>query len=254
MDSCAVCEGSGRLLGASCPLCTDDTEQDPPLIASAVELPQSSCTGVGKVCLVLDIDGTMLSESVPEDCTADEMRAYLRPHLDTFLDFAFDVCGAVGIWTAACDEWLQTFLRAVDPHARRSWAMTWTGERVSHRLSSRHISDFYPTRYKVKRLSKVWRNGTLRSLGYDRRSTLIIENTPSVCDVNYGNAIYVETYGNAQMPDAEVHPDNYCDDCLLVLRLYLESLIAKHAQGISLRFVEKRHWYAQTKLSDTSFE
>lgn len=245
MDVCSLCGDTGCLLEDPCPLCTDDDSSKNcskqssllklPPATSIADLPASPAS---KLCLVLDIDGTMLSESISPDCTAGEMRSFLRPHLDEFLDFVFESCGAVGIWTAASDAWLKLFLHAVDPVGKRKWAFKWSGRKTSYRLES--IDCLFPTRYKVKKLAKIWNNNALRSLGYNRRSTLIIDNTPTVCDCNYGNAIYVSTYGEEWMTDST-------DDCLLMLTAYLETLTARFAQGISMRVLEKRGWYNNTK-------
>merc|ERR1719161_393230 len=94
-EECPVCDGTGFLLSNTCPLCEDFGSQ--------------SSESPSPLCLVLDIDGTLLSEGTPEDATGAEMRRFLRPHLHKFLDFAFDQFGAVGIWTAASQSWLQKF-------------------------------------------------------------------------------------------------------------------------------------------------
>merc|ERR1712232_1215150 len=54
-----------------------------------------------QLSLVLDIDGTLLSELVGDYTDPSELRPHLRPHLNEFLNFAFSACRAVGLWTAA---------------------------------------------------------------------------------------------------------------------------------------------------------
>lgn len=247
MEACAVCDGTGQLLGDVCPLCEagdlqqrscDCEDEDASIVkvrscnSSAPILPQSG------LCLVLDIDGTLLSESVPLDCTVAGMREWMRPHLLAFLDFAFESFAAVAIWTAASSQWLNMFLQAVDPRGHRAWAFTWTGSRcnLSRAQEGHGYSDgLYPVYSKVKRLSKVWEHKSLSGLGYSRSSTLIVDNTPDVCRFNYGNAIYIDTF-----------EDDGSDNWLLVLTSYLQTLIAKHHAGISMRCVEKRGWYVAT--------
>lgn len=248
MEFCAACDGSGRLLDDVCPLCeVEDRQQqcsstyedkDASIAEGSSRNPCAPLPPRSGLCLVLDIDGTMLSESVPLDCTVAQMQAHMRPHLFTFLDFVFESFAAVAIWTAASSEWLNMFLEAVDPEGKRSWAFTWTGSRCNlscSRAGLGYSDGLYPTYTRQKRLKKVWSSKALRALGFSRDSTIIVDNTPGVCQFNYGNAIYVETFeGDGR------------DDWLLVLISYLKILAAKHDQEISMRCVEKRGWYVAT--------
>eukprot|EP00930_Biecheleria_cincta_P056173 TRINITY_DN42343_c0_g1_i1.p1 TRINITY_DN42343_c0_g1~~TRINITY_DN42343_c0_g1_i1.p1 ORF type:complete len:253 (+),score=22.08 TRINITY_DN42343_c0_g1_i1:49-807(+) len=252
MEACAVCDGTGQLLGDVCPLCeAGDLQQRPRACkdedasiakgksfnACAPALSQSG------LCLVLDIDGTLLSESVQSDCTIAEMREWMRPHLPAFLHFAFESFASVAIWTAASSEWLNMFLQAVDPGGHRTWAFAWTGSRCNlsrDRGGLGNSDSLYPVYSKEKRLKKVWGNKLLRALGYSRSSTLIVDNTPEVCRFNYGNAIYIKTF-----------EDDGSDNWLLVLTSYLKTLIAKHHAGISMRCVEKRGWYVATRAEES---
>lgn len=195
--------------------------------------------------LVLDIDGTLLSEAAPDNCK--DLRPYLRPHLDEFLDSIFSFCGGVGIWTAASREHLESFLEAVDPEKSRPWAFAWNGklsfQQLGRRLVDSSCCDFqgmYLQRHRVKRLKKIWRNKRLRyRLGYSRHSTLIVDNTPEVCSDNYGNAIYISTYWSGS------------DDELLILAAYLRELTRKrevYGQNASVLHVEKRGWYLRTTV------
>lgn len=257
MEGCMVCDGTGLLLEDTCPLCEKDdqkwaaslqhTNQEAlPRMASSINPPGATKHASSHaLCLVLDIDGTLLSELAPDDYNFESHR-YLRPHLRNFLDYAFGTFGAVGIWTAASETWLRLFLDVVDPKCQRSWAFTWSGK-----LNWGHpdfTSDcFYPSRRPVKSLHKIWRNKSLRAMGYCRRSTLIIENTPSLCTRNYGNAIYVKTFGE----NSTINEDDN-DDHLLVLMRYLGHLAKLHTSGISMRCIEKRGWYVQAKHEHSS--
>merc|ERR1712032_1423284 len=98
-----------------------------------------------------------------------------------------------------------------------------------------------------KRLSKVWHNQSLRAKGYTRHSTLIIENTPEICGSNYGNAIYINTYGDLCPLEKGDKAIDESDDCLSALQLYFRDLIDLSRQGVSIRLVEKRSWYYQYK-------
>lgn len=269
MESCPVCDGTGRLLADLCPLCEGLSEacsegaarcsaSESPGVATAIACaplargPNDGIRGHGGLCLVLDIDGTLLSEAA-NDCAhaavenvSEQLRAMLRPHLQDFLDAAFASCGAVGLWTAASRDWLHVFLRLADPERQRPWAFTWSADRISLGLEG-HIEGLYPVRTKQKRLRKIWRNKALRALGYTPRTTLIVDNTPSVCRHNYGNAIYIKTYGDEEQGEAATDSS---DDHLLVLLAYLRELHDKACAGVSMRCVEKRCWYTRLKYGN----
>merc|ERR1712224_547063 len=177
----------------------------------------------------------------PEDATAAEMRRFMRPLVHEFLDFAFSQFSAVGIWTAASQSWLHSFTRAVDPTCKRNWSFSWSG-RIS-RVPPKCPENFYPVWSRRKRLAKIWNNRALRARGYTRHSTLIIENTPELCQSNYGNAIYVKTYGESWPLEEGNNAVDNSDDCLSALQSYLSKLIDLSLQGLSMRSIEKRYWY-----------
>jgi len=241
MEDCPVCSGSGLLLNENCPLCGGCSQEE--ISPSSQDVgekthgrqnsPPHKVLHSHGLALVLDIDGTLLSESAPDDYNFGYPR-YLRPHLFEFLDFAFDNFHAVGIWTAASESWMRKFVDVIGP---RPWAFMWSGARVTL-TADRSSSDFYATPIKLKRLSKLWRNKSLRSMGYTPQSTLIIDNTPSVCRCNFGNAVYIRTFEGTNT--------NSADDWLLVLVSYLKQLQILKAAGNSMRSIEKRSWYMQT--------
>lgn len=190
------------------------------------------------VSLVLDIDGTLLS-----DAATFPTPSMLRPHVHTFLDFAFRSCRSVGIWTAANDAWCDAFLKAVDPGHEYQWAFTWTGNRVStHWRHDDDVGCAVPTR--LKRLRKIWRKrgGYLRRQGFAQDSTLIVDDNQSVCKDNYGNAIYINPYSYDGSNGADCN-----DDSLLMLQSYLHRLIEFCATGSSVRSIDKRDWYWKVK-------
>ena len=185
-----------------------------------------------RLCLILDIDGTMLSE----DCEDlwDITPSALRPGLHAFLDVAFARCGAVGIWTAASDVWARRFVDVVGP---RPWAFVWSGNRVSRRPARAVDSGFYSGVTKTKKLSKIWRNRALRAAGYDKHTSLIIDDTPDVCTHNFGNALYVRSFRGTSSADH--------DDWLHALAKYLCDLDGIVRSGGTIRAIEKRGWYQQ---------
>ena len=204
---------------------------------------------MSNLALVLDIDGTCLSDDA---CPTHITKQHLRPGLQDFLDWAFGTCLAVGIWTAASGGWAETFCSVLAEADRergegggRPWAFVWNGARVTLRAQTRGELGCYggglgSNRLVTKRLRKIWNNSGLRALGYERHCTLIVDDTPSVCSDNFGNAVYVPTYcGEAED-----------DDVLVRLRGYLESVNSRIKAGGSVRALEKRQWLVEveTKL------
>ncbi len=183
-----------------------------------------------RLCLILDIDGTLLSDDCED--VFDITPAALRPGIHAFLDVAFSRCRAVGIWTAASDAWARRFVDVVGP---RPWAFVWSGNRVSRRRLCAGDPGFYSVAAKAKPLKKVWRNRALRAAGYDRHTSLIIDDTPDVCAQNFGNAAYVRSYTGASSADD--------DDWLRALASYLCDLDGILRCGGTLRSIEKRGWY-----------
>lgn len=267
-EICPVCDGSGALLSDVCPLCDGDrlidvskepvsTKKVSPLLSACHETAFEGSDIIARpkrpplnpkspLCLVLDIDGTLLSES--ESISVHTMRSMLRPCVHEFLDFAFASFSAVAIWTAGSSEWLRAFLEAVDPDGERSWAFTWSFERISWLKVDSGRNDGSTVMQHVKRLQKIWKNNDLRAKGFSPHTTLLVDNNPSVCLTNYGNAVYIKTYTSEDPPDSDDDDDDDIrDDWLLVLMDYLANLNATQCPGNTVRHIDKRGWYTETK-------
>jgi len=250
---CRTCEGTGLLLRSDCPQCLGDGAcigfDAPPGLPFDGKprrwpwrpplRPRSS------LCLVLDIDGTLLSEAARVSGPTS-MRFLLRPHLDEFLEFAFQSFSGVALWTAGSRGWLEAFLNAVDPQRQRPWAFTWSYERVSMQCVGTSVDSNTPVFQYVKRLRKIWQNKGLRAKGFSPHTTLIVDNNPSVCIPNYGNAIYIKTYGDYD-PEHDRYDSAEDDDWLLALIEYLRHLNTAKVPGETVRHIEKRDWYAQAQ-------
>jgi len=190
----------------------------------------------------------MLAES--EHVEAGSMASMLRPHLTEFLDFAFASFAAVSIWTAASQEWLDAFLQVVDPSGDRPWAFAWSFSRISWLRAESSASDSStPELQHVKRLSKIWKNAALRRKGFLPHTTLLVDNNPAVCRASYGNAIYIKTFSDEDGPTVDASVGGGHDDWLLVLMQYLKYLHETQVPGQSMRHIDKRGWYAETKTA-----
>jgi len=83
-------------------------------------------------------------------------------------------------------------------------------------------------RIVIKDMKKVKRRG------YDLKRVLIVDDTPSTWQRNYGNAIHIESYWGSRV-----------DDHLLHLIAYLEHI----GQESDVRKVDKRRWRSQVLCS-----
>lgn len=80
----------------------------------------------------------------------------------------------------------------------------------------------------------------MRSQGFRKENTLIIEDTQQNCRYNYGNAIYVHDYDD-MIRDTRGVNGKMGDNDLDILIHYLQSL-----RGVrNVRCIEKR-WWRQT--------
>ena len=166
--------------------------------------------------LILDIDGTLISENEP---------IILRPHLQEFLEFCFDLFETVSIWSAAGQKHVEYIANLILPPGRK-----WLFVRYSkhcHQTYRSQLGGIYSEIVMEKRLRNIWKCQTYRKLGITKFNTLIIDNTPSVCLKNYGNAVYVPSF----------YTDS-TDQVLLELMEYLKILIEVN----NVRTVEKRNW------------
>ncbi|CAH6418376.1 NLI interacting factor phosphatase [uncultured virus] len=166
--------------------------------------------------IILDIDGTLISEDTPSTLA--------RPHLHEFLKFCFEKFETVSIWSAAGEDHVKCVSEAILPEGKN-----WLFVKHSKHCHCRYTGGFggYPLIITQKRLWKVWRSKKYRNLGIKKENTLIIDNTPKVCVKNYGNAIYVQTFRGEDS-----------DDELLKLMEYLTAVL--YCQNV--RKLEKRGW------------
>lgn len=95
--------------------------------------------------------------------------------------------------------------------------------------------------YYSKPLKKIWKCKTLRSMGFTRQTTLILEDTPENCVDNYGNAIYISSY------DITTTKSRF-DTSLLKIQGLFENILPSN----DLRIFEKRGW--EKKFSGFSRE
>jgi len=158
--------------------------------------------------LVLDLDGTLVSES---RCPQLDWLPEARPGLPEFMAYCFTAFDTVSIWTAAKPEWFQF----VNERLLKSYRFhtVFTAEKC--------VRHFKPLR-------KMWKNGKTK------HNTVVIDNNPSTYARNYGNAVPIATFyaGMSYPGDRE----------LFHIVPFLEKVRQYHQLHGTVRSMDKRHW------------
>ncbi|CAF0947256.1 unnamed protein product [Adineta steineri] len=168
-----------------------------------------------KKLLVLDLDGTLIfaEEKVELIYMQVEQRhdfeledgsilVWKRPDIDEFLEWCFEHYD-IGIWSASGSEYVHSVLSHIIPgHLRAKVKFIWTSTRCTRKYQQRGL-DTYSVPITLKKLKKIWRRNRSHSPNsvaiYNRRNTLIVDDTPVTYRTNYGNAIPIISYtGNSK--------------------------------------------------------
>jgi RNA polymerase II subunit A small phosphatase-like protein len=152
-----------------------------------------------------------------------------------FLAFCFDECESVSIWTAASEGWMRGIIETFPSQIRDRFLFTWSYDRLTRRQVGLMPTSGWVTE---KPLIKMWRVRPAKDAGMTKHNTIIVEDTPSKCFKNYGNAVYVDSYGGAAG-----------DDTLARLVLYLRDLADVLDECETVRATEKRGWAARYSSS-----
>lgn len=178
-----------------------------------------------KKLLVLDLDETLVFSTErplehPADLSVVGYHVYKRPHLDTFLDFAFSRF-KVGVWTSSGRLYAEPLVAQLMPN--RPVEFVWSSGRCSL------VRDWEEGGYLTqKRLAK------LKKHGFKLEQIIGIDDTASKYARNYGNLVLVREFIG-----------DLADDELLYLIQYLVMLEA----APNIRAVEKRLWRGRLQQS-----
>lgn len=178
-----------------------------------------------KRLLILDLDETLIygSESEidrPADFRVGHFFLYRRPHLDAFLA-AVSEWYTLAIWSSATIGYVHDIAKQIRPPGTK-WLFVWGRERCITRMDQERFSNVF-----LKDLRKV------KPFGFDLRQTLIVDDSPSKTQRNYGNAIYVREFVGS-----------LDDDELPNLQRYLESI----RTADNYRTMEKRGWRTRSQI------
>ena len=173
-----------------------------------------------RTLLVLDLDETLIHGTEtpldrPADLVFDRFFIYKRPHVGEFLSSIFGDFD-VAIWSSASSDYVEAVAEALVP-AGLSFTFVWSSRKCTY-----HYDGKFQDYYWIKRLKKV-----KQAFGFPMSHILIVDDQPSKCHQNYGNAVYVRPF--------EGDPE---DDELRWLARYLKTL----ADVPDVRPLEKRGW------------
>eukprot|EP01116_Phalansterium_solitarium_P023854 TRINITY_DN8550_c0_g1_i2.p1 TRINITY_DN8550_c0_g1~~TRINITY_DN8550_c0_g1_i2.p1 ORF type:complete len:271 (+),score=64.87 TRINITY_DN8550_c0_g1_i2:149-961(+) len=209
--------------------------------------------------IILDLDGTLLhseevthsfraeSWNVKPDYVTDMVATFFRPHLRVFVKFLREHFSHVAVWTLGSKSYAEEKVEQVFGRDH-GLAFVWSAKQCVRR-SARIWRDLewdaaMGNMDWHKPLHKVFRKRRFRQAGIEQHNTLILEDTPSNCTHNYGNALYIRSF--EPVWPWKCHLDA-TDDQLLRLIAYLSSDVIIRCPNF--RSLEKRGWH-QNHASD----
>jgi TFIIF-interacting CTD phosphatase-like protein len=169
--------------------------------------------------LVLDLDETLIHASdrplaIDPDFYVGPYAIHRRPGVDDFLSACLERFERVGVWTASSLAYALPVLSQLgDP---RRLAFVWGRERCTYRIDQETREGEW-----LKDIRK------LRRCGFEKRSIIVVDDTPAKLARSYGNLVAVRPF--------EGDPS---DDELPALEPYLSWL----ADVEDVRAIEKRRW------------
>lgn len=173
--------------------------------------------------LILDVDETLVHTTeaplagIEADFRVLSYYVHVRPHAVEFLTALAQVYD-IAFWSAGGKDYVHAVLENLLP-AGFTPVFIWTSERC------KRTRDVDNNQLVIKDLNKV------RRRGFDLKSVLIVDDTPSTAVRNYGNVVYVRAFEGQVVTDK-------ADRELQLLTTYLLSI----ASVENVRRLEKRGW------------
>ena len=192
---------------------------------------------MGKPLLILDLDETLIYATKSElrnkpNFTVFDYKIYKRPHFGEFLKTTYHDF-KLAIWSSAGDDYVAQIVNLIKP-SNLEFEFVWGRTRAVYQRSTEfdelRIYGGSDSQYHyVKPLKKV------KKLGFDLNRCLIVDDSPHKSKLNYGNAIYPNSYKGENE-----------DDELIFLANYLKTI----KDCSNFREIEKRNWRYQKKQHD----
>lgn len=171
--------------------------------------------------LILDLDETLIFATETrldstEGLSFSKYFIYLRPGLDDFISFATRTF-RVAVWSSSASDYADAIVRRI--FNDRPLEFVWTRERCTLRVDPDLV-----TRYWVKDLKKV------RRRGYSIEDILVVDDTASKLERNYGNHIRIAPF----LGDPADHELEHLQRYLVTLK-----------DEPNVRSIDKRFWRSQ---------
>lgn len=183
---------------------------------------------VKKMNIILDLDGTLIfGVEHPALCKP-------RPFLREFLFYCFSNFQRVSIWTASSadryNKIREVILNPILKDIKMEFDFEWTSEKctVKWKQTGYGLTSTYLLHKKLK---KLWTKKP-----YNKSNTIIIDDTASTFQLNYGNGILIPSYYGHDETQLET---NY----LMKLCTFLDSVQDFFKVNKSIRYLEKRNWW-----------
>lgn len=174
--------------------------------------------------IILDLDGTLIQQ------ISDEFQVPLiRPYLYDFLEYLFIRFNNVSIWSAANKEWILYNLDNMNISVN-NFHFIWDGTKVTRHTKIIKYQDIHGKeilhehKYYSKRLKKIFK----KYPSYNKRNTLIIDDSQQTFSDNYGNAIHINTWKGSPS-----------DDSLINLMNKLEKILYEYKRKKNVRKIYK---------------
>lgn len=186
-----------------------------------------------RLLVILDLDETLVHATRTPvfahwQFEVFNYKVFTRPYLHDFLK-ELQQHFRVAVWSSASDDYVEAVVKHIFPKDY-PLEFVWGRSHCTYRTNYAKISELGysdPSHFHyIKNLKK------LRRKGFSMKRMLIIDDTPSKCALNYGNAIYPGEFNG----DAN-------DDELIWLSRYLKRFEAMP----DVRPLEKRFWKSEIK-------
>jgi RNA polymerase II subunit A small phosphatase-like protein len=195
--------------------------------------------------LVLDLDETLVHSSEADalrpteqsrmgrkpDYDLGDMRGYFRPHLQSFLRWAFDNFN-VGVWTAGSPEYANDIVRVVFEPLGLKPIFVLNSRNCVPRLEN--VSGKEYAKLQCKPLAKVWSGEVPAARDLTPSNTLAIDDRADTALENLDNLLLIPAF-SVNVPRAQR------DDFLVKLQRFLTSSGLTTAHDV--RKVDKTGWW-----------
>lgn len=188
--------------------------------------------------VVLDLDGTLSGDDEEDETVVPP----LRPHVREFMKGVFDNFESVSLFSLGGEDHVKRMAQLLLPQECGVASHQWLFVKFAGATPLKSSNPFHDDSggdQRKKCLTKLWRTNKCKQVNMTRRNTVMVDNTPSVCRDNRGNAIYVNTFHGHETEDEEL-------PLLLRYLLHLQMVLAENP-SLSIQSINKFHWRDESR-------